>query len=284
MTTSITAIILSIFGVIFGSFVNALVWRIWQQEQLVLKKNKLNASEKRRYSILHGRSMCPNCQHQLAATDMIPVFSWLWLRGRCRYCSKPIPWQYPLVELVTGTLFLVSFIYWPWQLTAASQAGLFAIWLVIITIGVALAVYDLRWMILPNRLVYALLVVSGVFMVAAGFISGSLGDQLFTSVLGSAVFGGFFYLLHAVSSGRWIGGGDVRLGFVLGLLLGWQKALLCITLASYLGTLVVLFLVVSGKYHKKMKLPFGPFLLTSAFVVMLWGQVIVDWYLRLSGL
>lgn len=276
--------LLLIVGVIFGSFVNALVWRVWQHERLVTSGDKGQKDKNRQYSILHGRSMCPSCKHQLAVGDLIPIFSWLWLRGRCRYCHKPISWQYPVVELLTGVLFLASFTYWPWQIEAPVQAVLFAIWLTIVTLGVALTVYDLKWMILPNRLVHPLLAFGAAYSITAGTVNGDIVDQISRSFIGSVIFGGFFYLLHIVSSGRWIGGGDVRLGFALGLLLGWQKALLCITFASYLGTLVVLLLFISGKYHKKMKLPFGPFLLASAFVVLLWGQSIIDWYLRLSGL
>jgi prepilin signal peptidase PulO-like enzyme (type II secretory pathway) len=103
-------------------------------------------------SILKGRSQCVNCEHTLAAKDLVPVFSWLSLKGKCRYCKKPISYHYPAVELLMASLFVISYSFWPYGLTGTYWSGFIA-WLVAIVILVALLVYDARWMLLPNRLV-----------------------------------------------------------------------------------------------------------------------------------
>src|SRR5690348_8244818 len=112
-------LLLGALGLGLGSFVNALVWRLHEQELAEEEPKHKRAKGKARQlsakelSIVSGRSMCPDCHHELAPQDLIPVLSWLWLRGKCRYCSKPISWQYPLVELVTAALFIVSYLSWP---------------------------------------------------------------------------------------------------------------------------------------------------------------------------
>lgn len=274
--------VITSLGICLGSFVNALVWRVWQQEKIVSRKAK-GKNRADEYSVLRGRSMCPNCKHQLAAIDLIPVLSWVTLRGKCRYCKKSISWQYPAVEIIAGVLFATSFIWWPWEIRGTVEVMQFIVWLVVVTVGLALAVYDLKWMLLPNKLVYALGIFSSLFA-AFGIIGIGDASLIIDSILGSLVFGGFFYVLYQISSGKWIGGGDVRLGFALGLLLGWQKSLLCLALASYLATIIVIILVLLRKYRKKMRIPFGPFLLAGAFIAMLFGQNIIDIYLRFSGL
>ncbi|HUC95914.1 MAG TPA: prepilin peptidase, partial [Candidatus Saccharimonadia bacterium] len=138
--------IVLIFGLIFGSFINAFVWRI------NVKTKKINKN-KVELSILKGRSMCPDCRHQLSALDLIPLLSWVGLRGKCRYCKKPISYQYPLVELLTALLFLLSYIYWPYKLDFLGYS-LFAIWLIIILYFVSLAIYDIKYKLLPNIMVY----------------------------------------------------------------------------------------------------------------------------------
>ncbi len=267
--------LLMLIGLALGSFTNALVWRVHEQSK---KKNAKNKD----FSILKGRSMCPSCHHTLSSLDLVPVFSWLLLKGHCRYCKKRISWQYPLVELVGAALFVVSYIFWPYELAGFGALSVFGVWLAIVITAVALAVYDLRWMLLPNRLVYSLAGFGILFTLVS--VHSRDAAVLLSSVLGCIGYGGFFYILYQISGGKWIGGGDVRLGFVLGIILGWQKSILGLTLAAYLGTLVIGILYLMGKYHRKMKLPFGPFLLAAMFLTMLWGQQLIDWYLRISGL
>src|ERR1039458_1315039 len=125
--------ILLLIGLCMGSFINALVWRLHEQSVKTLKptrtkKTWLLRSSSDNLSIVHGRSMCPNCRHELSTRDLVPVFSWLALKGKCRYCNKPISLQYPLVELATVLLFIASYLWWPVTLSGA-QISIFVLWL-----------------------------------------------------------------------------------------------------------------------------------------------------------
>jgi len=263
MHTGISAGVLFTFGLFFGSFINALVWRL---------RNKK--------SIARGRSICPKCKHQLKALDLLPVLSWLLLKGKCRYCKKPISVQYPIVELVTAVLFLLVFL--DWQFITLSSYLLLAIWLGIAVVLTALAVYDLRWMLLPNKLIEILLYLALIqlFMM---LILGELilvAKALFAAVLG----GGFFYLLFAYSKGKWMGGGDVKLVFTMGLLLGLSKLAVALMVAFNSGAIIGMLLLASKKYTKKSLMPFGPFLILGVVIAQLYGNEIINWYLGLFTL
>lgn len=274
-------LIVALLGVALGSFVNALVWRVYIREEHT--KSKGAHKSHRNISIWKGRSMCPECRHELAAKDLIPIASWLMLKGKCRYCNKPISKQYPLVELLSGVLFITTYLFWSYPLTSITHCLLLSTFYILLTTGLSLAIYDLKWMTLPTKLVY---VFNGVSMVFLALLSleESSRSILVSGLIGAVLYSGFFYLLYILSSGKWIGGGDVRLAVGLGLLLGWQKSIVSLSMAAYLGTFVVIGLVFLKKYHKKMKMPFGPFLLIAAYSTFFWGQALIDWYLGLSGL
>ncbi len=271
---------LLILGLCFGSFVNAYVWRIYKQGT---SKSKRSNKKPDQYSLLHGRSMCPHCKHGLAAKDLVPVLSWLSLKGACRYCHKRIGAQYPLVELATAVLFVISYKAWPEPVSGGVWL-LFGLWLCIVVSLMALAVYDLKWMLLPNRMVTPLAVLAGLYVAASILVSGN-ADPLVSAAWGVAIGGGLFYVLFQISDGRWIGGGDVKLGAALGLIVGGpMNAILLLFLASFIGTLVALPLMIAGKASRTSKLPFGPFLIAAAFVVTLYGERIVNQYNTLVGL
>jgi prepilin signal peptidase PulO-like enzyme (type II secretory pathway) len=262
-------LILFIFGLTFGSFVNALVWRLHEQSKSKKPKKDL--------SITTGRSQCINCGHTLAASDLIPVFSWLWLRGKCRYCKKPISAQYPLVELLTASLFVMSYSFWPYNLDGLFLAA-FVAWLVAVVVLVALLVYDARWMILPDRLVA---IVSGLTIVLVFLlgVAASKPGTVLVAALSSALLFGLFYGLFQVSKGKWIGGGDVKLAPALGLLAGTPvKAILLVFIASLVGTIIALPMMHSKKLKKNSQIPFGPLLITATIIVFLFGNAIIDWY------
>ncbi len=269
-------VLIFILGLALGSFVNALVWRVHEQAHKKGAKSK-------DLSILTGRSMCPDCKHTLSAMDLIPVISWVGLRGKCRYCKKSISWQYPLVELLVAAALSVSFYVWPYVLSGALGYPLFIIWAMIIVLFAALTVYDLRWMLLPNRLIYPTGALTAGFVLLSSLILGSW-QPITSGLIGALIAGGFFWLMYQISHGKWIGGGDVRLGFLLGLLLGWQQTLMALSLAAYLSLAVIIVIVLLGRYHKRMRLPFGPFLIVAAYISLLWGSYVIDWYLRLAGL
>ena len=281
------AIGVGVLGLIFGSFVNALVWRLHEQEldedagQLGHSRKTLGRQE---LSILRGHSMCPKCRHRLSAADLVPVFSWLALKGRCRYCRAPISWQYPVVELITAVLFAASYLWWPNGFTHVG-AACFVLWLVFLVGFMALAVYDLRWYLLPDRIVFPLIAL-GLVQVAIQGIFLAAGWQQATHALAAAVcLSGLFFLLHTFSRGTWIGFGDVKLALVLGILAGdLPHVILLLFGSAILGTLAAVPLLVMRKANAKTPLPFGPFLLASTYVTVLFGERIIGWYLGLFGL
>lgn len=273
-------VLLAAFGLIFGSFIDALVWRIREQSQLRKKKK---TTIPRELTMLHGRSMCPNCRHTLSPLDLIPIVSWVALRGKCRYCGKPISWQVPAIELFTGFLFVVSYLFWPLSFQGLGLVE-FCFWLVFLVGFVALTVYDLKWYILPDRIVYPLIGLAAVRVIisVAFFHSGWL--TLLGSVWGILIASGIFYVLYQVSDGAWIGGGDVKLGVVLGILLGGPlMSFMLLFLASVLGTLVSIPLLMVGRAKRSTLIPFGPFLIIATVILVLLGGHFVDWLAQFSG-
>ena len=267
-----------LLGLSLGSFINALVWRLHEQSK---KSSKLKAQSSK-LSIMHGRSMCPNCEHELAVSDLIPVVSWLALRGKCRYCPKPISWQYPLVELLTALLFTLSYLSWPHFQGRTLEMGevvVFGLWLLSLTGLVALAVYDLRWMLLPNKIIFPLYGVA-TLMIIVQALQDSSAKPLASAAGGVLIGGGIFYILFQVSKGKWIGGGDVKLGFLLGALVGGPlSAAIMLFLASLIGSLFGGSLLLTHRISRGTRIPFGPFLIIAAIVVVLFGQQLSDWYI-----
>ncbi|MFO0881871.1 MAG: prepilin peptidase [Candidatus Saccharimonadales bacterium] len=270
--------ILLIFGLIFGSFINAWVWRLHEQLNKDGNPKKISKKKQKELSIATGRSMCPQCGHELAAKDLIPVLSWILLNGKCRYCRAPIGVQYPIVEAVTAVLFAVSYILWPVDFNESWVWLSFITWLVLLVGLIALFIYDAKWMLLPDKIVfklYLVLFISFVFQVALGRPI----ESLLGIVTGILIGGGIFWVLFQVSNGRWIGGGDVKLGFLLGAMLGSGiLAFLMLFFSSVFGMIWLIPLIMSKKVNNNSRIPFGPFLIAATIVVALWGQYVIDWY------
>jgi len=253
-------IYVGLIGLVIGSAINAVVWRLHEGRSWV-----------------RGRSMCPNCKHELAAVDLVPVLSWLCLRGRCRYCAKPISWQYPAVELVTAGLFTLSALAWQ------GSWWLLAIWLVELTLLIVMSVYDLRWMILPNRVMVPALGVAVVYAAVAAALSGDW-TALGWSAVAAVVAGGVFYLLAVLTKGRGMGGGDIKLAFVMGVLLGPLNTFVAMETAFMSAAVIGMLLWAARVIKRRAHIPFGPFLVAGTVFAQLYGQAIVRWYLRLNNI
>lgn len=267
--------ILVVVGLCFGSFVNALVWRVHEQD--AAKKGKKGSGG---LSIAKGRSMCPDCKHPLAAMDLIPVLSWLALKGKCRYCGKPISIQYPLVELLTAVLFVALYVWWPVPLTDI-QKVIFVLWLALATGFMALIVSDFRWMLLPDRILYPSSALAALIAVITAVAADKPAIAILNTVLAVAVGGGIFYVLFQLSKGKWIGGGDVKLGWMLGLVAATPaRSMLMIFGAAFLGTLASLPLLFTKRMKRTSLIPFGPFLIIAAIFVQLFGHTVLAWYQR----
>lgn len=259
------AIVLLVWlGLCFGSFVGALVWRLHEGENFV-----------------NDRSRCEDCGHVLSALDLVPVISWVALGGRCRYCHKRISVQNPVLELSMAALFVLSYIYWPVHLADWVTWMSFGLWLTYVVALVALFVYDMRWMLLPDVIVISLICLGLVDVGLRLSVTQQLTFMGYMQhiVLGAAALGGFYWLLYTLSGGKWVGYGDVKLGVFMGLVLGWQGALLTLFLANILGFIFVVPGLVTGKLTRQSQVPFGPFMILAFLLVGLFGQSILNWYL-----
>ncbi len=275
------ALLLIVFGLAWGSFANALAWRLHERRRLLLdrgkKLTKKQQAELNRLSIVRGRSECPHCHHVLAARDLVPVLSWLLLRGKCRYCRTPIP-DTPLPELAMPVLFAVS--YWAWPLPL-HDFGLFAfvLWLVFLVGFVTLAIYDFRWLTLPNEIVLPLIGLSLMQVIVEKVAYGASWRILIDAALGIFMVAGVFYILFLLSNGTWIGGGDVKLGIVLGALAGSaSRGCLVLLFASLSGLAAAIPPMIRDKTGRKTMIPFGPFLILGLVLVVLFGATIMQWY------
>ncbi len=269
----LVALYILFLGICAGSFVNALVWRLHEQNK---KKNF-------KPSIINGRSMCTQCKHELAWYDLVPIFSWLILRGKCRYCKKPISLQYPIVELVAGFVFVGSYLFWPVTVHTGGQWLLLATWLTCSVGLLALAVYDLHWMLLPNKIIYPTFLVAFVGRLVFIIVFGTRPWHLLLLwIFSVAISSGIFFLLFTVSKGKWIGFGDVRLGLITGTLLADPaKSMAMLFLASLIGTAVIVPALTRGDKKMTSKLPYGPFLIIATGVLVVFGDSLLNWYKNL---
>ncbi len=242
-----------LLGLAVGSFLNCIIYRLETGQ-----------------SFLRGRSFCPHCSHQLNFWDLIPVFSFLMLRGRCRYCHQKISWQYPLVEMATGLLFLSIFNF---------QFSIFNF--IIVPFLIIIFVYDLKHYIIPDRVIYSAIGIAFLYQLFEIWNFGNW-DLFRIWDLGFGILPAFFFLaIILLSKGRWMGLGDFKLAILMGLILGFPNILVALFSAFFFGAIIGVGLIISGKKTLKSEVPFGPFLVTSTFIALFWGRTIIDWYLGL---
>lgn len=247
-------VMIIVLGLIIGSFLNCLIWRLYRDEGL------------------GGRSYCPHCHKGIAWYDNIPLLSFLILGGRCRHCQSQISWQYPLVEISTAILFL-----WSFQVDMSSPQLLWLLirdWLLIITL-IIIFVYDFRWQLVPVSMV-------GLMGLIILVLNCLLGYNFFV-VLFFALLGALFFIVqYFATKKRGVGEGDIWLGAFLGAAFPDAGKLLLILLISYgFGAIVGLILV--GRQQKKWqsRMALGPFLALGAIITLIWGKFLIGWYLGL---
>lgn len=253
-----------IFGLCMGSFLNCLTYRL---EKAV--------------GFVKGRSYCPKCKHKLGWRDLIPIVSFLILKGKCRYCKKKISSQYLLVEIFVGVLFVLIAQHIIGGFLIVSPV--FALWFLYLIVTFSLLVviflYDLKHYIIPDVIIYSAIAVVLLFRIAEVFIFG--GTDIISALISAVAASMFFFIIWLVSRGKWMGFGDVKLAFFMGLFLGWPNILVALFLAFLIGSLVGLVLISLGKKKFKSEVPFGPFLIIGTFLALFWGREIVNWYLGL---
>lgn len=288
MEQVIIAILLGVLGLLLGSFAGATVWRMRAHQLVVDKKNgeEVDAKEFARLKPLTkekvstDRSRCLHCGYTLKWYDLIPLVSWLSLKGRCRSCHTPIGRFEPLIELGMAVLFVVSYLLWPYSMDTGFGVAALVTWLIACVVLVIAFAYDSKWFLLPDSTT-VILVGLGVASVVFGILqTGDLWGGVVNALGAVAVLSGLYLFLYLVSKGRWIGFGDVKLGLALGLLLGdWQLAILALFLANFIGCLIVIPFMAAGKVTRTTQVPFGPLLIAGTVIAKLVGFVIIDWYL-----
>ena len=244
---NIIIIFVGLLGLAVGSFLNVLIIRTHDQT-----------------SPWRGRSRCPHCGHTLKWFELIPLVSFVWLLGRCRRCKKTINWQYPAVEFLTAAMFISLTIHF-----GATWLGLASF--IVGSLMLTIAVYDLRWSMLPD-IFSIVLSLSG--LIVAWLMKLPWPDILF------GLFGGltFFGLQYILSRRRWVCSGDILLGGALGMLLGWRLLALGLLLAYLSGAIAAIILLIIQQRKTSSAIAFGPFLIIGGYLAWLWGPQMIDWY------
>jgi prepilin signal peptidase PulO-like enzyme (type II secretory pathway) len=276
---------LFLFGVVIGSFLNVVSLR-YDGEHFLLDPR-----------VIGGRSHCPHCGKTLRWFELVPLLSFLIQGGRCRRCGAQLSMQYPVVELISGVIFVLV----PWRTAGFSVMNMaswpfVALWILAFLTLLLLSIIDIRTGIIPDELNIALGVIAvllGIFVAIsnAGFsLLGTFSDLLrigggvWTARMVGAIFGfAFFEFLVLVTKRRGIGMGDVKLALPLGLLFGWPDVLPVIGFAFICGAIIGVLLIFLKKKTMKATLPFGPFLAFSSAFIFFFGLPVAEWYLHFIG-
>lgn len=263
-----------ILGLIFGSFINALLYRY---------ENRIS---------INGRSFCPKCKKQIRWYDNIPLLSWLLLKGKCRYCNKNISVQYPLVELAGGVLMLLAaqgsgfllmlnnFLF-NFKNLQPSTFLAFIILSLLFLILLTISIYDFKKKEIPNGFNLSFVLVAFIYLLATNFNSQYYLQNTFYFLVSATMAFTFFYSLAFFSKEKWMGGGDAKLAFGIGLLLGPVGTFLAILVASWMGSIYGLATLAISKKGNSHLIPFGPFLALGTLISFMFGSQIIDWYVKI---
>lgn len=241
-------IMIFIYGIVIGSFLNVCIYRIPKKESVVMVN-----------------SHCMSCGHKLAWYDLFPLFSYLFLKGRCRYCGSKLSYQYPLIELLNGILYLIVFGVNGMNLESVLYALLASALL-------TLSVIDYRTLEIPVK-INAVILGIGIIHIALDF------ENWIHYLIGFFSASLFLFLCLIITRGKGIGGGDIKLMAVAGLCLGWQNIMLALAAGCIIGSVIQCIIIAVTK--NKTKFAMGPYLSVGVFIAMLWGDRFIDWYISL---
>jgi leader peptidase (prepilin peptidase) / N-methyltransferase len=239
-------VLIFLYGILIGSFLNVCIYRIPKNENIVVV-----------------RSHCMSCGYQLKWYDLFPVFSYLFLGGKCRKCKTKISFQYPFIEMLNGVLYLMVF-------AVNGLNGLSIIFCLLTSVLIVLTVVDLRTFEIPDSF-QVVIAGLGIFRVAMDYKNWQI------YIIGFFAISVFLLLLYIFSKGTWIGGGDVKLMAVTGLILGWKLIIIAFFLGCVLGSVIHLLRMKLSKENRV--LAFGPYLSLGIFLTMLYGEQWLQWYI-----
>jgi prepilin signal peptidase PulO-like enzyme (type II secretory pathway) len=258
-------IFIFLLGLGVGSLINVIVHRLQTNEPMVFE-----------------RSHCPDCKTTLRWFDLIPLYSYFQLGGKCRYCGKNISWQYPVVEFITAIVFVWLFMWqFPqYDILSLSQTApyllgwqflKFTYYLVIVSVLIVIFIYDLKHYLILDKILFPTIGLAFVALVLRA-LNYENWNLLWLGVLAALVGSGFFLLLVLVSRGKWMGLGDVKFAILMGFILGWPYILYGLFVAFMVGAIVGLILIALKKKGMKSEMPFGPFLVLGTLVVLVYGE------------
>jgi len=238
-----------VFGLVFGSFLNVVIHRLKTRQDIVL-----------------GGSFCPECKTRLRWYDLMPLLSFTFLKGKCRYCHKKISWQYPIVELISAFLWVSVFYKFGISWNAIYHIFILSALLVI-------AVYDFKWQIIPDKIIYPAIIVAFIYSILNAF---KLGDfKIFLEPLFAALIAFlFFFLFFYFSKGKAMGLGDAKLAFLIGLFLGPLLAIAAFMLSFIIGAIFGIILIGLGNKSLKSQIALGPFLVLGAVITLFFSNFI----------
>lgn len=237
------------FGAIFGSFYNVVIYRL-----------------PRKLSISKGTSFCPQCKHRIMPLELIPIVSFIFLRGKCAHCHTPISFRYPLIEFITGLTFMLSYLRF-----GLSYSTLVA--MILASLCIIVAMIDFDTMEIYDRFNIMILLLALISMIGLSPI------PLTDHIIGFFVISVPLYIIAIITNG--IGGGDIKLMAVSGLLLGYQATLIAFFIGAILGGSMAIYLLVTKQTQMKSLIAFGPYLCVGIFTSYLYGLEIFNWYLNL---
>ncbi|TLM76962.1 prepilin peptidase [Microbulbifer harenosus] len=287
--TSHTALLISsafILGLLIGSFLNVVIHRLpimmereYQRDFYSYFEKSPSAEEQKQlseiYNLVLPHSHCPKCKTVIKPWENIPILSYLWLRGKCGHCGTAISKRYPLVELVTG--ILTAIVVWQLGFTWQALAGVFFTWALVALTGI-----DFDKQLLPDNITLPLLWAGLLINIWGVFVP--LQDAVIGAIVGYLSLWAVFHLFKLVTGKEGMGAGDFKILAAIGAWFGWQSVLLVIPLSAAVGALVgITWTLISGR-DKNLPIAFGPYLAGAAWIAMLWGEQIVGWYFRISGL
>lgn len=248
LPTILLYIVIFLYGIIIGSFLNVCIYRLPKKENIVTT-----------------RSHCMNCGYKLEWYDLVPLFSWLALGGRCRKCKTKISVQYPVVEALNGVLYIIVFAYYGVSVETVLYCLLASALLV-------LSVIDFRTYEIPFGINVFIAVLGGIRVITDL-------SHWYEYVIGFFAVSLILYLIYIITKGRGIGGGDIKLMAASGLLLGWRCNILAFVLGCIIGSVIHLLRMKFTKAENVLAL--GPYLSAGIFISALWGEQLINWYLSL---
>lgn len=275
----IPAAIALLFGLIVGSFLNVVIYRLptmmeagWTKqccELLKIENPKKNESGHDVFNLAVPNSHCPNCEHEISALENIPVISWLLQKGKCRHCSAPVSARYPIIETVTAAFTVLVAIEYSYSwLTLA---------LLVLTWGlITLTMIDVDHQLLPDEITLPLLWL-GLLVNSFGLLA-SLEDAVWGAMAGYGILWGIYWLFKLLTGKEGMGYGDFKLLAALGAWLGWQSLPMIILLSSFVGAVVGIGLIVIRGKDRNIPIPFGPYLASAGFIALVWGNELTALY------